>query len=243
MIDHRQAALDYASRHKTEFFNDMAALVAIPSISTDPEAKADVRRAAEWIAARLGALGMEKVAVIPTTGHPVVYGEWLGAPGKPTVLVYGHYDVQPVDPLELWQSPPFETTVRGENVYGRGTSDMKAQDVAVFSALESIVKTGELPVNVKFLLEGEEEIGSPSLDQFILDHKDLLKADAALNPDAGMIGVEYPAITYGLRGLAAFEVRVYGPSSDLHSGLYGGVVHNPAVALYCCLAFTKTCAH
>jgi acetylornithine deacetylase/succinyl-diaminopimelate desuccinylase-like protein len=232
MINHRQAALDYASRHKTEFLNDMAALVAIPSISTDPEAKADVRRAAEWIAARLGSLGMEKVAVIPTTaGHPVVYGEWLGAPGKPTVLVYGHYDVQPVDPLELWQSPPFETTVRGENVYGRGTSDMKAQDVAVFSALESIVKTGELPVNVKFLLEGEEEIGSPSLDQFILDHKDLLKADAALNPDAGMIGVEYPAITYGLRGLAAFEVRVYGPSSDLHSGLYGGVVHNPAVAL------------
>jgi len=231
MTDHRQAALDYASQHQTEFLNDMAALVAIPSISTDPEAQSDVRRAAEWIAARLESLGMEKVAVMPTAGHPVVYGEWLGAPGKPTVLVYGHYDVQPVDPIELWQSPPFEATVRGENVYGRGTSDMKAQDVAVFSALESIVQTGKLPVNVKFLLEGEEEIGSPSLDQFIIDHKDLLKADAALNPDAGMIGMQYPTITYGLRGLAAFEVRVYGPSSDLHSGMFGGVVHNPAVAL------------
>lgn len=231
MNNHRQTALDYAKQHKTDFLDSLKELVTIPSVSTDPEAKADIQRTAEWIAARLKALGIDKVAVMPTGGHPLVYGEWLGAHGKPTVLVYGHYDVQPVDPVELWQSGPFEATVRGENVYGRGTSDMKGQDVAVFSALEAITQTGTLPVNVKFLIEGEEEIGSPSLDKFIVEHKDLLKCDVALNPDAGMIGMEYPTITYGLRGLACFELRIYGPSSDLHSGLYGGVVHNPAVAL------------
>lgn len=231
MSDHRQAALEYARQHKTDFLNALKELVAIPSVSTDPEAKADVERAAEWVAARLKSLGIEKVAIMPTAGHPVVYGEWLGAPGKPTVLIYGHYDVQPVDPLELWQSGPFDATVRGENLYGRGTSDMKGQDVAVFSALEAIAQTGALPINLKFLLEGEEEIGSPSLDDFIPAHKELLKCDFSLNPDAGMIGAQYPTITYGLRGLASFEVRVYGPASDLHSGLYGGVVHNPAVAL------------
>ena len=231
MTDHRQNALDYAHQHKDEFLDSLKQLIAIPSISTDPEAAADVRRAAEWVAARLKELGIDKVAVMPTAGHPVVYGEWLGAPGKPTVLVYGHYDVQPVDPLELWETGPFDPVVRGENLFGRGTSDMKGQDVAVFNALEAVIRTGALPVNLKFLLEGEEEIGSPSLDQFILDHKDLLKSDVALNPDAGMIGKNYPTITYGLRGLAGFELHVVGPTSDLHSGLFGGVVHNPAVAL------------
>ena len=231
MTDHRQAALAYASQHHTEFLDDMSALVAIPSVSTDPGAAAELQRAAAWVAAKLEALGMDKVQIMPTGGHPLVYAEWLGAPGKPTVLVYGHYDVQPVDPLELWQSPPFQATVRGENIYARGTSDMKGQDVAVFSALEAITQTGTLPVNVKFLIEGEEEIGSPSLDQFIIEHQALLKADVAINPDAGMIGPQYPTITYGLRGLACFELRVYGPATDLHSGLYGGVVHNPAVAL------------
>ena len=231
MTDHRQAALAYARQHHTEFLNDMAAIVAIPSVSTDPEATGDIQRAAAWVAARLEALGMDKVQIMPTGGHPLVYGEWLQAPGKPTILVYGHYDVQPVDPLELWQSPPFEATVRGENVYARGTSDMKGQNSAIVSALESIIQTGTLPVNVKFLIEGEEEIGSPSLSRFIVEHQDLLKADAALNPDAGMLGAQYPTITYGLRGLASFELRVYGPATDLHSGLYGGVVHNPAVAL------------
>lgn len=231
MTEHRQAALDYASQHKAEFLKDMSALVAIPSVSTNPDATTDIQRAAAWVAAKLESLGMDKVAIMPTGGHPLVYGEWLGAPGKPTILVYGHYDVQPIDPLELWQSPPFETTIRGENVYGRGTSDMKGQDVAVFSAIEAIIKTGTLPVNIKFLIEGEEEIGSPWLGKFIAEHQDLLKADAAVNPDAGMIGAQYPTITYGLRGLAGFELRVYGPATDLHSGLYGGVVHNPAVAL------------
>ncbi len=158
----------------------------------------------------------------------MVVGEWLRAPGKPTVLIYGHYDVQPVDPLELWQSGPFEPTEKGENLYGRGTSDMKGQVMASLSALEAIVRTGSLPVNVKFLIEGEEEIGSPSLAGWIPANKELLEADFCLNPDAGMLGKEHPTITYGLRGLVAFELRVYGPSSDLHSGLYGGVVHNPA---------------
>lgn len=231
MTDQRQQALAYAREHQTEFLNSMRELVAIPSVSTTPEAADDVRRAAEWVAARLKQLGIDKVAVMPTEGHPVVYGEWLGAADKPVVLIYGHYDVQPVDPLDLWESGPFDAVVRGENLYGRGTSDMKGQDVAVFSALEAILSAGPLPVNVKFLLEGEEEIGSPSLDKFIAEHKDLLKSDVALNPDAGMMGKEYPTITYGLRGLGAFELRIHGPVSDLHSGLYGGVVHNPAVAL------------
>lgn len=231
MTDHRQAALDYAHQHKTDFLDGLKQFVAIPSISTDPESKADIQRAAEWAAARLKALGIEKVAILPTAGHPVVYGEWLGAPGKPIMLVYGHYDVQPVDPIELWQSGPFEPTEVGENLFGRGASDMKGQVMAALSALESVVRTGKLPVNVKFLLEGEEEIGSPSLGKWIVEHRDLLKSDFCLNPDAGMMGKDYPTITYGLRGLAYFELRVYGPAHDLHSGLAGGMVHNPAQAL------------
>src|SRR5258706_4701925 len=228
MTDHRQAALDYAHQHKAGFLDSLKELVAIPSISTNPEARADIQHAAEWVAARLKQLGIDKVPVMPTAGHPLVYGEWLGAPGKPTVLTYGHYVVQPVDRLELWESGPFEAVVRGDNLYARGTSDMKGQDVAVFSALEAITSYGPLPVNVKFLIEGEEEIGSPALDKFIAEHKDLLKSDVALNPDAGMMGKDYPTITYGLRGLAAFELRVHGPASDLHSGLYGGGVPKPA---------------
>jgi len=217
MTDQRQAALDYARQHQTEFLDSLKALVAIPSISTDPEAKVEMTRAAEWVADRLKALGIEKVAIMPTAGHPVVYGEWLGAPGKPVALIYGHYDVQPVDPLELWKTGPFEPTVVGENLYGRGASDMKGQVLAALSALEALVKTGGLPVNVKFLLEGEEEIGSPSLGAWIEEHKALLQADFCLNPDSGMLGKEYPTITYGLRGLSTYELRVYGPAGDLHS--------------------------
>src|SRR5258706_6371633 len=231
MTDHRQAALDYAHQHKAGFLDSLKELVAIPSISTNPEARADIQHAAEWVAARLKQLGIDKVAVMPTAGHPLVYGEWLGAPGKPTVLIYGHYDVQPVDPLELWESGPFEAVVRGDNLYARGTSDMKGQDVAVFSVSDGVKSYGPLPVNVKFWIEGEEEIGSPALDKFIAEHKDLLKSDVALNPDAGMMGKDYPTITYGLRGLAAFELRVHGPASDLDSGLYGGGGQNPEVSL------------
>ena len=231
MSEQRQAALTYAREHQTEFLSNLKELVAIPSISTSPEHASEMQRAAEWLAARLKSLGIQKVAVMPTAGHPVVYGEWLGAPGKPVVLVYGHYDVQPVDPLELWQTGPFEPTEKGEHLYARGASDMKGQVLAVLSALQALVQTGGLPVNLKFLLEGEEEIGSPSLEAWISANKELLKSDFCLNTDAGMLGKDAPAITYGLRGLAYFELRVYGPSHDLHSGGAGGIVHNPAQAL------------
>jgi len=175
---------------------------------------------------------MENVQVMPTGGHPAVYGEQLKA-GKdaPTVLIYGHYDIQPVDPLELWTTDPFKAEVRGDNLYARGSSDMKGQVIASLKAVESIVRTGELPVNVKWLIEGEEEIGSAHLGEFIKKNAKLLKADFCINPDAGMINADSPTITYGLRGLAYFEVRVFGPSRDLHSGIFGGTVHNPAQAL------------
>ncbi len=231
MSDHREKAILYARGHKEENLTALRELVAIPSISTDPAYIPEMLKGAEWVAARLRDLGMKNVRIYPTVKHPVVYGEWLEVKGAPTVLIYGHYDVQPVDPIELWNSEPFSGDILGENIYGRGASDMKGQDVAVMSAVEAIVRTGALPINIKWMIEGEEEIGSPSLEKFISGHKDMLACDFALNPDSGMLGAEYPSITYGLRGLAAFELKVYGPSSDLHSGLFGGVVHNPAVAL------------
>ena len=209
-----------------------AEVLAIPSISTDPEHNADMQRAAEWMGAQLRSLGMENVQILPTEGHPVVYGEWLGAgQRRPTVMIYGHYDVQPPDPLELWSSPPFEPAVRGDNLYGRGSADMKGQVVACLKAVESIVRNGGLPVNIKWLIEGEEEIGSEHLDSFIQKNKDLLACDFCLNADAGILAADEPSITTGLRGLAYFELRIHGPSKDLHSGLVGGIVHNPAQAL------------
>jgi acetylornithine deacetylase/succinyl-diaminopimelate desuccinylase-like protein len=184
------------------------------------------------MADHLKGLGIENVEVMPTDGgHPVVYGDYLKNPGAPTVLVYGHYDVQPADPLELWETGPFEPQVRGDLLYGRGSSDMKGQVLASFDAIESVLKSGGVPVNLKFLLEGEDEIGSKHLEPFLKKHADKFRADVSLNPDAGMIGIDMPTITYGLRGLAYFEVHVSGPKADLHSGLYGGVVHNPAQAL------------
>ncbi len=231
MTDHRQAALDYARQHERDFEKNLQEFVAIPSISTSPEHKPQMQQAADWVANRLKSLGMNNVQILPTDLHPVVYGEWLGAPGKPTVLIYGHYDVQPVDPIELWRDDPFSGRVDGDRMMGRGASDMKGQDAACFNAVESIVKTGSLPVNVKWILEGEEEIGSPSLPKFLEQHKELLKADFCLNPDSGMLARDEPTLTYGLRGLAYFEIRVQGPASDLHSGIYGGAVHNPAIVL------------
>jgi acetylornithine deacetylase/succinyl-diaminopimelate desuccinylase-like protein len=227
-----QKALEYASQNRAKFLNELIEMLKIPSISTDEEYKDETLRAAEWTADHLKKLGMENVEVMPTDdGHPVVYGEYLKKSGAPTVLVYGHYDVQPADPLELWESGPFEPEVRGEKLYARGSSDMKGQVLATFHAIESAMKAGEMPVNLKFLIEGEEEIGSKNLEPFLRKHADKFKADVSLNPDAGMIGVDLPTITYGLRGLAYMEVHVWGPSADLHSGLYGGVVHNPAQAL------------
>ena len=227
----REAALQYARKNMEKNLSALKEILTIPSVSTDPAHASDIRHAAEWMAAQLRALGMQKVQVFPTTRHPIVYGEWLGAGEAPTVLIYGHYDVQPADPLDLWNTAPFEPTVRGDSLFARGASDMKGQAVAAFKAVEALVKTGGLPVNVKWLLEGEEEIGSPNLEGFIADHKALLACDFAFNPDSGMIGKEYPTITYALRGLAYFELRITGPEHDLHSGIYGGVVHNPAHAL------------
>ncbi len=232
MTQDRQSALDYAREHGERFLAELKEFVAIPSISTADEHRKDIRRAAEWLADRLRDLGMQNVQVMPTERHPVVYAEYLGAGEAPTVLIYGHYDVQPVDPLDLWESPPFEPTRRGENLYARGASDMKGQVMAVLKAVEAMVRGGSgLPVNVRFMIEGEEEIGSPSLAAFLEANRDLLKSDFCLNPDAGMIGLDMPTITYALRGLAYFEIWVYGPDHDLHSGTYGGVVHNPAQAL------------
>ena len=232
MTTQLDAALQYARQHRNRFVEELKEFVRIPSISTDPGAKSDMQRAAEWVAGQLSNLGMSRVEILNTSGHPVVYGELLAAgPGKPTYLIYGHYDVQPVEPLELWQSPPFEPTLNGENMYARGASDMKGQVTTSFKAVEAMVRTGGLPVNIKFLIEGEEEIGSPSLGDFIAAHTELLACDLAINPDTGILGAEIPTITYGLRGLAYFELRISGPKQDLHSGLYGGVVHNPAQVL------------
>jgi len=231
MTETRHQALQYAHQNKHRFLAELNELLAIPSISTDDKRQSDMRRAAEWLESQLRNLGIKNVQIMPTRKHPIVYGEWLEVVGAPTMLIYGHYDVQPVDPLDLWQSPPFTPTQRGENLYARGASDMKGQVVATLKALESIVNNGRLTVNIKFLIEGEEEIGSPSLDTFIPEHKDLLSCDFALNPDAGMIGPGLPTITYALRGLAYFELWIYGPAHDLHSGTFGGVVHNPAQAL------------
>jgi acetylornithine deacetylase/succinyl-diaminopimelate desuccinylase-like protein len=174
---------------------------------------------------------MKNVQLFQTPGHPIVYGEWLEAAGMPTVLIYGHYDVQPVDPLDLWKSGPFDPTISGENIIARGASDMKGQAVITLKAVESLARSGGIPINIKWLFEGEEEIGSPHLEDFIAGHKELLASDFAVNPDSGLIGAEYPTITYGLRGLAYFELRVFGPAQDLHSGMFGGALHNPANAL------------
>jgi acetylornithine deacetylase/succinyl-diaminopimelate desuccinylase-like protein len=229
MNDSRAAqAIAYAHDQHQLFLENLKELVRIPSVSTDPEHAADVKRAAEWTASQLRRIGMENVSIYPTALHPVVYGELLKAPeNAPTVLIYGHYDVQPAEPLENWHSDPFEPEIRGENLYGRGASDMKGQTMACIFAVEAALSQGTLPINVKFMIEGEEEIGSPNLGQFMKEHSDLLACDFALNTDTGMLAKDVPTITYGLRGLAFFELRVYGPAHDLHSGLFGGVVHNP----------------
>jgi acetylornithine deacetylase/succinyl-diaminopimelate desuccinylase-like protein len=232
MTNRKTAAIQYYQDNQKRFLDELIEISSIPSISTEADAKEAMQRSAEWIAAKLRELGMQNINIFPTERHPVVYGEWLKAGAEAaTGLVYGHYDVQPAEPLDLWESGPFEPTVRGENIYARGVTDMKGQVLAFFNAVEAVKSTGELPINLKFLIEGEEEIGSPSLGKFIQEHKDLLACDFAVNPDTGMLAPEVPTITYALRGLAYFELRVYGPDHDLHSGVFGGAIHNPAQAL------------
>jgi acetylornithine deacetylase/succinyl-diaminopimelate desuccinylase-like protein len=224
-------AIAYARSQPARYLAELKEFYAIPSVSTLSQHKPDIQRAAEWLARQLTGGGLKNVAVLPTAGHPVAYGESLHAPGKPTVLVYGHYDVQPVDPLNEWISPPFEPTVRGENIYARGASDNKGQIHAALKALEALSKNEGLPLNVKVLIEGEEEVGSPNLGRFIEQNKIKLKCDIVLNTDTGILRPDLPAIVYGLRGMAYFELWVYGPAQDLHSGAFGGSVANPAQVL------------
>lgn len=205
--------------------------VRFPSVSAQSRHAGDVRACGVWLAGHLKTIGMAGVRVIATPRHPIVYAEWKGAPGKPTLLIYGHYDVQPVDPIREWTTPPFEPTVRGPYLYGRGTADDKGQVWAHVQALEAGLRTGRLPVNVKCLFEGEEEIGSPNLKPFLERHRRLLAADAAVMSDTRILGPDRPALTYSLRGGLSLEITVTGPQSDLHSGTYGGAVHNPLQAL------------
>jgi acetylornithine deacetylase/succinyl-diaminopimelate desuccinylase-like protein len=227
----------YLAANKARFDDEFFELLRIPSISALPEHAGDVKRAAEWVAKRLRAAGVEGVEVMSTGGHPVVYGEWLHAPGKPTVLLYGHFDVQPVDPLQLWTSPPFEPTVRDGRVYARGASDMKGSLLTTIISVESLLETeGQLPVNVKFFIEGQEEIGSPQVPTFLAANRAKFACDFAVSADGGQHGDDEPSLMVGTRGLAGLELEVRGPKSDLHSGMYGGAVHNPIHALVALLA-------
>jgi acetylornithine deacetylase/succinyl-diaminopimelate desuccinylase-like protein len=225
-------AFDYARRHRGRFVDELAEFVRIPSVSAQPAHAGDVRACAGWLAGKLRDAGLERVQVVPTAGHPSVLGEWRHAPGRPTVLIYGHYDVQPPDPLDDWRSPPFEPRVRGEDLYGRGASDDKGQLWAHVKAIESSLRgAGTLPLNVVCLFEGEEEVGSTNLGAVLSSHRDVLAADGAVISDTRILGPDRPAITYALRGKLAFEVELRGAAHDLHSGSFGGAVHNPAQAL------------
>lgn len=225
-------AISYIQERRDAFVEELKTFCRIPSVSTKSEHKADIQRAAEWVADTMRGIGLEHVQVMPTAGHPVVYADWLHAPGKPTALVYGHYDVQPPEPLDLWITGPFDPTVRNGELYARGAVDDKGQVFMHLKALEAHLKTqGTLPVNVKLLIEGEEEIGSPNLDPFIAKHQDLLKADVVVISDTAMIAKGAPGITHGLRGIVYFQIDVEGTKSDLHSGSFGGAVVNPAFAL------------
>jgi acetylornithine deacetylase/succinyl-diaminopimelate desuccinylase-like protein len=232
--------LDFINVNRDRYVEELKQYLAIPSISALPEHASDVRRAAEWTAEALRGAGMPSVRIIDTPGHPVVYGEWLGAPGKPTILFYGHYDVQPVDPVELWTSPPFEATVRDGEIYARGAADDKGQVFMHIKAIEAFMKKGgSLPVNMKVLIEGEEEVGSEHLDAFIESHKELLGADVVVISDSPMFDRGVPSICYGLRGLVYFQLDLRGTKSDLHSGSFGGAVANPAFVLAQILAQMK----
>lgn len=218
---------DHIEAGKERFLNELLDLLRIPSVSADPKYKADVARCAGAVGQRMREAGLDKVEVCPTAGHPIVYGEKLVDPAKPTVLVYGHYDVQPPDPLELWDSPPFEPVVKGGLIYARGSADDKGQFYMHVKAVEAMVSTGQLPCNIKMMIEGEEEVGSTNLGAFVRANRQRLAADVVLISDTAMIANDVPSINTGLRGLSYLEVEVTGPDRDLHSGVYGGAVANP----------------
>jgi acetylornithine deacetylase/succinyl-diaminopimelate desuccinylase-like protein len=232
--------VDFINVSRDRYVEELKQYLAIPSVSALPQHAADVRRCAEWTADALRAAGLDNVELIETPGNPVVYGEWLGAPGKPTILYYGHYDVQPVDPVNLWTSPPFEATVRDGEIYARGSADDKGQVFMHIKAVEAHIKQGGgLPCNIKFFIEGEEEVGSVHLDDFIRSHKEKLAADVVVISDSPMFDRGIPSICYGLRGLAYFQIDMRGTKSDLHSGSFGGAVANPAFVLAQVLAQMK----
>ena len=217
----------YIDKNKERFISELCDLLRIPSVSADPNCKNDVIKTAEAVKEKLISAGADKVEVCPTAGYPIVYGEKIIDKKLPTVLVYGHYDVQPADPLELWTSPPFEPVIKDEKIYARGSSDDKGQMYMHVKAFELMMQTNSLPCNIKFMIEGEEEVGSDNLGLFVKQNKEKLKADVILISDTGIIANDIPSITVGLRGLTYVEVEVTGPNRDLHSGLYGGAVANP----------------
>ena len=222
---------NYLDQHADRFLEELKEFLRIPTVSADPECKPHLVRGAEFVHKQLADLGM-KAEIVPTAGHPIVYAEWLGAPGAPTVMVYGHYDVQPPDPLDLWTTPPFEPTVRNGCLYARGATDDKGQVFTHIKSAEAWLKTvGKLPVNIKYVIEGEEEVGSRNLEDFLAARKDSLNCDVAVVSDTSQYAPNQPAITYGLRGILAVEVTVTGPKKDLHSGVFGGAVMNPATGL------------
>ncbi len=235
---------DYLAENHDRFLEELLDFIRIPSVSALPEYAADVQRAAQWVAARLTAAGAENVAVMPTGGHPVVYGDWLHAGNdKPTILLYGHFDVQPPDPLDQWETPAFEPTIRNGRIYARGASDDKGGMITPILAVEALLQTeSKLPVNVKFCFEGQEEIGSPQLNSFLAQHKEKFACDLVLSADGLLWAADQPMLVLGLKGLCALEIHVKGAKSDLHSGLHGGVLHNPIEALSQIVASLRTAA-
>jgi len=235
-----QTVDSYVDSNQDRFLAELEEFLRIPSISTSPEHAGDVARAAEFTAGSLKNAGLENVEIIPTNGHPLVYADWLHAPGKPTVLCYGHYDVQPPDPLDEWVSPPFEPEIRDGNIYARGAADDKGQFYTHVKAVEALrAAGGGLPLNVKFLIEGEEEVGGAGVTEYVPKNKEKLKADAALVSDTAMYAEGYPSLCTGLRGLVYMEVEARGPARDLHSGLYGGAAPNAVYGLVELLAKAK----
>jgi acetylornithine deacetylase/succinyl-diaminopimelate desuccinylase-like protein len=231
------ALTQYLEAHRDEFVDDLKAALRIPSVSAQPDHREDVRRCARHIADDLKSIGMTRVDIVETAGHPVVYAEWLGAPGKPTALLYGHYDVQPVEPLALWTTPPFEPTLRDGKLYARGACDDKGQVYMHLSALKAHMKVNRaLPLNLKVVIEGEEEVGSEHLEKFLRDRRSELDADVIVVSDTSMPGADQPALCYGLRGILYTQIEVRGPARDLHSGEFGGAVRNPANALCAIIA-------
>jgi acetylornithine deacetylase/succinyl-diaminopimelate desuccinylase-like protein len=230
----------YLEQNRERFVDDLKAALRIPSVSAKAEHRDDCARCARHLADHLAALGMTRVEVVPTAGHPVVYAEWLGAPDRPTALLYGHYDVQPPEPLELWTTPPFEPTLRDGKLYARGAVDDKGQVYMHLKAIEAHMKVnGRLPINLKMVIEGEEEVGSEHLETFLRQRRAELDADVIIVSDTAMLGPDQPALTYGLRGICYAQIEVTGPSKDLHSGHFGGAVMNPANALCAIIAGLK----